>query len=88
MKSELNQLKELYHQYHQNDEYSNKMLDNIQILNQTKLAISNDQSFNSMDNALDIDQFEQLSTLLLHKMLHLPLVDMKTKHLHKPEKNK
>ena len=93
LKTELSQLKQLYHQYHQYDEYSNKMLDNVQILNQTKLAIANHQSLpeqnsleNPMGNALDIDQFEQLSTLLLHKMLHLPLVDMKTKHLHKPEK--
>ena len=69
------------------------MLENIKILNHTQLAVSKHESLtdlnnqiNSNDDNIDIDQFEQLSTLLLHKLLNLPLVDMKAKHLHKPEK--
>lgn len=69
------------------------MLENIKILNHTQLAVSKHESFNNLNNQInsntdniDIDQFEQLSTLLLHKSLHLPLVDIKAKHLHKPEK--
>jgi hypothetical protein len=66
------------------------MLDNIKVLNQTQLAVAKHESATdanlSTDNHIDVDQFEQLSTLLLHKALHLPLVDLKAKHLHKPEK--
>jgi len=70
------------------------MLDNIKILNHTQLAVSKHESssidlnnqINSNEDNIDIDQFEQLSTLLFHKILHLPLIDMKAKHLHKPEK--
>lgn len=91
LKTELTQLKQLYHEYHQYDDYSSKMFENIQTLHQTQLAVSRHQSLsigeNSIGNSpLEIEPFEQLSTLLLHKMLHLPLVDMKAKHLHKPEK--
>jgi hypothetical protein len=93
LENEIIKLKQLYQEYHQYDEYSTKMLENIQILNQTQLAVSKHDSsadFNPQTNAnpdhIDVDQFEQLSTLLLHKMLHLPLVDMKTKQLHKPDK--
>jgi hypothetical protein len=66
------------------------MLENIKILNHTQLAVSKHESLKNLNNSngdnIDIDQFEQLSTLLLHKMLNLPLIDMKAKHLHKPEK--
>jgi hypothetical protein len=67
------------------------MLENVKILNHTQLAVSKHESLIDLNNQtngdhFDIDQFEQLSTLLLHKMLNLPLVDMKAKHLHKPEK--
>ncbi len=93
LENEIIKLKQLYQEYHQYDEYSTKMLENIQILNQTQLAVSKHDSstdFNPQTNTnadhIDVDQFEQLSTLLLHKMLHLPLVDMKTKQLHKPDK--
>ena len=88
LKTELNQLKQLYHQYHHYDDYSSKMLENIQTLHQTQLTISQHEANHRETPSLEIDQFEQLSTLLLHKMFHLPLVDMKAKHLHKPEKNK
>jgi len=69
------------------------MLENIKILNHTQLTISKHESsidlnnqINSNEDNIDINQFEQLSTLLFHKILNLPLVDMKAKHLHKPEK--
>jgi hypothetical protein len=66
------------------------MLENIKILNHTQLAVSKHESLTDLNNQIssniDIDQFEHLSTLLLHKMLNLPLIDMKAKHLHKPEK--
>ncbi|CAF1144936.1 unnamed protein product [Adineta ricciae] len=90
LENEIQKLKQLYEEYSQYDEYSTKMLENIKILNQTQLAVSKHESLTdastSNDNNLDIDQFEHLSTLLFHKILHLPLVDMKAKHLHKPEK--
>ena len=81
---------QLYNEYNQYDEYSIKMLENIKILNHTQLAVSKHESLTDLNNQMntdniDIDQFEQLSTLLLHKILHLPLIDMKAKHLHKPE---
>jgi hypothetical protein len=69
------------------------MLENIKILNHTQLTISKHESsidlnnqINSNGDNININQFEQLSTLLFHKILNLPLVDMKAKHLHKPEK--
>ncbi|UJR21852.1 hypothetical protein I4U23_024925 [Adineta vaga] len=90
LENEINKLKQLYEEYSQYDEYSTKMLENIKILNQTQLAVLKHESITdssiSNDNNIDIDQFENLSTLLFHKILHLPLVDMKAKHLHKPEK--
>ncbi|CAF1350367.1 unnamed protein product [Adineta steineri] len=93
LENEITKLKQLFKEYNQYDEYSTKMLENIKILNQTQLAVSKHESLidlnnpiNSNDNQIDIDQFEQLSTLLLHKTLNLPLINMKAKHLHKPEK--
>ena len=63
------------------------MLDNVKILNNTQLAVTQHDSLNNSNgDNIDIDQFEHLSTLLLHKILNLPLIDMKSKHLHKPEK--
>ncbi|CAF0941219.1 unnamed protein product [Rotaria sordida] len=92
LENEILKLKQLYNEYNQYDEYSMKMLENIKILNHTQLTVSKHESLldlnnqnNSNDDNIDIDQFEQLSTLLLHKILHLPLIDMKAKHLHKPE---
>ena len=92
LENQILKLKQLYNEYRQNDDYSTKMLDNIKILNQTQLAVSRCESLtdlnnqtNSHDDNVDIDQFEQLSTLLLHKILNLPLIDMKTKRLHKLE---
>ncbi|CAF1178153.1 unnamed protein product [Rotaria sp. Silwood1] len=91
LENEILKLKQLYNEYNQYDEYSMKMLENIKILNQTQLTVSKHEllldlkNSNDDNNNIDIDQFEQLSTLLLHKILHLPLIDMKAKHLHKPE---
>lgn len=83
-------LKQLYNEYSQYDDYSSKLLENIKILNHTQLAVSKHESLTDINNqtnndTIDIDQFEQLSTLLLHKILNLPLIDIKAKHLHKPE---
>jgi len=90
LENEILKLKQLYNEYNQNDEYSTKLLENIKILNQTQLAVSKHQSLTDLkpsnEDTIDIDQFEQLSTLLFHKMLHLPLVEMKAKHLHKPDR--
>jgi hypothetical protein len=90
LENEILKLKQLYNEYHQNDEYSTKLLENMKILNQTQLAVSKHQSLTDLNPSngdnIDIDQFEQLSTLLFHKMLHLPLVEMKAKHLQKPDK--
>jgi hypothetical protein len=90
LENEILKLKQLYNEYNQNDEYSTKLLENMKILNQTQLAVSKHQSLTDLKpsngDTIDIDQFEQLSTLLFHKMLHLPLVEMKAKHLHKPDK--
>ncbi|CAF3642990.1 unnamed protein product, partial [Rotaria sp. Silwood2] len=72
LENEILKLKQLYNEYNQYDEYSMKMLENIKILNHTQLAVSKHESLldlnnqnNSNDNNIDIDQFEQLSTLLL-----------------------
>ena len=95
LETDLVKLKQLYKEYQNYDDQSTKMLDNVHILNQAQVAVSKHQSHEirpdsnqtSTENAaVDPDQFESLSTLLFHKMLHLPLVDMKAKHLRKPEK--
>ena len=94
LETDLMKLKQLYKEYQNYDDQSTKMLDNVHILNQAQVAVSKHQSDEirpdanpmSTENAVDPDQFEPLSTLLFHKMLHLPLVDMKAKHLRKPEK--
>ncbi|CAF3538938.1 unnamed protein product [Rotaria socialis] len=93
LENEIVKLKQLYNEYNQYDEHSMKLLENIKILNHTQLAVSKHESLLDLNNKtdtthdenIDIDQFEQLSTLLLHKILNLPLIDMKAKHLHKPE---
>jgi len=51
-------------------------------INNTISIINN----NNNGDGIDVDQFEQLSTLMLHKMLDLPLVDIKVKQLQKPKK--
>lgn len=94
LETDLMKLKQLHKEYQNYDDQSTKMFDNVHILNQAQVAVSKHQSDEirpdsnptSTENAADPDQFEPLSTLLFHKMLHLPLVDMKAKHLRKPEK--
>jgi len=58
----------------------------MQNLNQTQLTLRNFHESKPHSEQIDVDQFEQLSTLLFHKILHLPLIDMKAKHLLKPER--
>ena len=91
LENDLRKLKDLYNEYYQYDQYSSQMLENMKTLNHTQLAMSKHQSIETSSrpdgDTLDPDQFESLSTLIFHKMLNLPLVDMKTKQLHKPGKN-
>ena len=62
------------------------MLEHSEVLNQTQSTVSNQNNPIEEPTGDSADQFESLSTLIFHKILNLPLIDMKKKHLRKPEK--
>lgn len=87
LEKNLSKLKQLYKEYYQNDQYSSELFEHSQILNQTQSIVSNQNNPDEETTNDAVDQFESLSTLIFHRILNLPLIDMKKKHLRKLEKN-